>query len=85
MGFRCPLCRTTVFEQLRADPAATSPTLYSCAGCSVVFTDPKRLADKSGAVPGQPRAAPSLARLHAPGKPPTGTPRGRRRPNSLRD
>ena len=78
MSFRCPLCKATVFEQLPAGPPPASRPLFTCAGCSVVFTDPKRIAADPGVVPGQPSAAPSFARLHTPAKPANGRSRGRR-------
>lgn len=42
LPFVCPLCASTVYEQVlveRPDRPPFLSSLYRCAGCSVVFTD----------------------------------------------
>ena len=64
MSFHCPLCNSTVFEQVPGTPTLDGRigALYSCASCSMVFTDPKRIGAKAGGIPGQPQVRPDFRR-----------------------
>ena len=78
MSFRCPLCRTTVYEQLPATLGGNA-ALYACAGCSIVFVDPRRLMADPRGVPGQPSVAPDFGRAYKPPRAVRGPARGKRR------
>jgi hypothetical protein len=53
IAFRCPICSCTSFERI-ASATQHRRAVFACSGCSALFADPERFANK-GPPPGPPR------------------------------